>query len=45
MNACFADGSVHTLSGSLSGNVWWALCTINGLATDSGNPNETQPVF
>jgi prepilin-type N-terminal cleavage/methylation domain-containing protein len=30
MNACFADGSVHSLSGSLNPNTWWALCTPAG---------------
>jgi prepilin-type processing-associated H-X9-DG protein len=30
MNACFADGSVHSLSGSMNANTWWFLCTPNG---------------
>jgi prepilin-type processing-associated H-X9-DG protein len=30
MNACFADGSVQSLSSSLNGAVWWALCTPAG---------------
>jgi prepilin-type N-terminal cleavage/methylation domain-containing protein len=30
MNACFADGSVHVLAGSLSSTTWWNLCTPNG---------------
>ena len=30
MNACFADGSVQSLSSRLSGTVWWALCTPAG---------------
>ena len=30
MNACFADGSVQSLSSSLNGTVWWALCTPAG---------------
>jgi len=27
MNVCMADGSVHSLSGSLDTNTWWYLCT------------------
>lgn len=27
MNVCMGDGSVKTLSPSLPGDVWWALCT------------------
>jgi prepilin-type N-terminal cleavage/methylation domain-containing protein len=30
MNAALADGSVRALAGSLSGDVWWALCTPRG---------------
>jgi prepilin-type N-terminal cleavage/methylation domain-containing protein len=30
MNTCFGDGSVHSLSGSLNPNIWWALCTPAG---------------
>jgi prepilin-type N-terminal cleavage/methylation domain-containing protein/prepilin-type processing-associated H-X9-DG protein len=30
MNAAFADGSVHFLSGSMSGDTWWALVTPDG---------------
>jgi prepilin-type N-terminal cleavage/methylation domain-containing protein/prepilin-type processing-associated H-X9-DG protein len=29
MNLAFADGSVHSLSGNISGATWWALCTMN----------------
>jgi prepilin-type N-terminal cleavage/methylation domain-containing protein len=27
LNVCLADGSGRTLSASLTGNTWWALCT------------------
>jgi prepilin-type N-terminal cleavage/methylation domain-containing protein len=27
MNVCLADGAVRTLSGDISGQVWWDLCT------------------
>jgi prepilin-type N-terminal cleavage/methylation domain-containing protein len=30
MNATFADGSIHSLSGGMNPNIWWALCTPNG---------------
>jgi prepilin-type N-terminal cleavage/methylation domain-containing protein/prepilin-type processing-associated H-X9-DG protein len=29
INVAFADGSVRSLSGNISGDTWWALCTIN----------------
>jgi prepilin-type N-terminal cleavage/methylation domain-containing protein len=37
MNAGFADGSVHFLSGSINGNVWWSLVTPNGGETIDGS--------
>jgi prepilin-type N-terminal cleavage/methylation domain-containing protein len=30
MNVCLGDGSVRYLSGSLSGDTWWAACTPAG---------------
>jgi prepilin-type N-terminal cleavage/methylation domain-containing protein len=30
MNAVLADGSVRTISPSISGDTWWAACTPNG---------------
>lgn len=30
MNVGFGDGSVRSLNGDMSGEVWWALCTANG---------------
>lgn len=29
MNVAYADGSCNTLSSSLSGKIWWAICTID----------------
>jgi prepilin-type N-terminal cleavage/methylation domain-containing protein/prepilin-type processing-associated H-X9-DG protein len=29
INVAFADGSVRSLSGNISGTTWWALCTMN----------------
>jgi prepilin-type processing-associated H-X9-DG protein len=30
INVAFADGSVHSLSASISPSIWWALCTPQG---------------
>ena len=30
MVVCMADGSCRTLSGSMSGQTWWAACTPAG---------------
>lgn len=33
MNVALADGSVRVLSGTISGDVWWAMCTPAGRET------------
>ena len=37
MNVALADGSVRSLSASINGDVWWALCTPSGGEVVSGD--------